>query len=84
MAKLDSLNIKSDDVFGRKRREQPKPATTLETKRGVGKPKIIPDSFRKVNFMLDDTTIKKLRMKALEEGESVNILLDRVIREYCK
>lgn len=80
--KLDGAT--NDNVFGRSKRSKSKTDSTkpTEEKRSVGKPKIIPDSFRKVNFMLDGDVIKKLRMKALEEDESVNILLNRVLDEY--
>jgi hypothetical protein len=85
MAGKDKFGMSNDDVFGKtKRAKATQPATPVEEKRSVGKPKIIPDSFRKVNFMLDQTNIKKLRMKALEEDVSVNILLNRIIAEYVK
>lgn len=83
MAKDKFEGATNDNVFGNKRREKAKPKSSpVQPKRAVGKPKIIPDSFKKVNFMLDESVIKKLRVKAIEEGESVNILLNRVISEY--
>ncbi len=85
MAGIEKFGMSNDDVFGKTKRAQAmKQSEPIKEKRSVGKPKIIPDSFRKVNFMLDQVTIKKLRMKALEEDESVNILLNRIISEYVK
>ncbi len=74
----------NDNVFGnRNKRSVKKENSAPDTeRRSVGKPKFIPESFRKVNFMLDGDVIKKLRMKALEEDVSVNILLNKVLEEY--
>jgi len=83
MAKNKLDGATNDNVFGnRKRKPAKETSAPVSEKRSVGKPKIIPESFRKVNFMLDGDVIKKLRMKALEEDESVNILLNKVLEEY--
>jgi len=84
MAKSNKLNsVPTDNIFGNSSSLKSKSSTKSNTvKRSVGKPKIIPASFKKVNFMLDEDVIKKLRMRAIEEGESVNLFLNSIISEY--
>ncbi len=75
----------SDDVFGKNKRKKEKQTPTITMpQKSVGKPKIIPDHFKKVNYVLDPEVIKRFKMVSVSKGVSVNLLLNEVLDNYTK
>ena len=48
------------------------------------RPKIIPDNFEKFNFQLDPKFVKQLRLDAIENDTSINLMLNEIIKKHIE
>lgn len=64
--------------------EKPKVQKKISEPKSKGKPKVLPDTFKRTSYILDEDVIKKFKVIATLKGESINLLLNDLMADYVK
>ncbi len=83
MGQKKQLEGSMDNLFGKRGATTKKSEAVAEVK-AVGREKVIPDHFKKTNYIIDPEVIKKFKVIATLKGVSVNMLANEVLGEYVE